>query len=74
METPDNAAGRMTEEIMAGWLARLDARKEPRPSTATYNAAYESVYATLDMWQGEYKRDWKDQMRHVLKNGKPGAR
>lgn len=46
-ETPDNAAGRATEEAMAQWIGRLERIKEPRPNTATYNAAYEAVYDVL---------------------------
>lgn len=47
MQTPYSAAGRLTEEVMSRWLRRLELRKEPRPSTATYNAAWESVHEIL---------------------------
>lgn len=48
MQTPDTDAGRWTEEVMAEWLRRLDERREPRPNTATYNAAYEATLVVLD--------------------------
>jgi len=48
MEFPDTDATRWTEEMMAEWLRRLAERKEPRPNTATYNAAFEAVYGVLD--------------------------
>ena len=47
MQTPDGWAGRKTEEIMADWLRRLTERKEPKPTTGTYNAAYEAVLNVL---------------------------
>lgn len=48
METPNSWAGRKTEEIMADWLRRLEQRKEPKPNTPTYNAAYEAVIGVLE--------------------------
>jgi len=48
MQTPDGWAGRKTEEIMAEWLRKLAERKEPKPTTGTYNAAYEAVLGTLE--------------------------
>lgn len=48
METPNTSAGRTTEEILATWLRRLEQRKESRPSTATYNAAYEACLDVLE--------------------------
>lgn len=47
METPNDPAGATTELIMAAWLRRLQERKEPKPTTAAYNAAYEACYAIL---------------------------
>lgn len=48
MQTPDTDAGRWTEEIMAEWRLRLEERREPRPSTATHNAAYEATLYVLE--------------------------
>ena len=48
METPDTRAGALTDRIMAEWLRRLEQRKEPKPSTATCNAAYEAVLMVLE--------------------------
>ena len=39
--------GVVTEQIMGRWLARLQQRKEPKPSVATYNAAYEACEEVL---------------------------
>ena len=47
MMFPDDEATRRTERIMAGWLRRVEQRKEQRPTTAVYNAAYESVREEL---------------------------
>ena len=48
METPATKAGQVTEEIMAAWRRRLEQRKEPWPSTATHNAAYEAAIEVLE--------------------------
>ena len=47
MQTPEGWAGEATEEIMADWLRRLADKKEPKPTTATYNAAYEAALGVL---------------------------
>lgn len=47
MEISREWYGPVTEQIMGRWLARLEQRKEPRPNTATYNAAYEAVEEVL---------------------------
>lgn len=49
-DTSSEWYGAVVEQIMGRWLARLEQRKEPKPNTATYNAAYEAceeVLATL---------------------------
>lgn len=48
-ETPDNEAGRLTEQVMWDWTQKLAKMipPEPRPNTTVYNAIYSSVYKTL---------------------------
>jgi hypothetical protein len=47
MDTPNDWAGSVTEDIMSRWLIRLAQRGEKRPETPTYNAAYEAVHEVL---------------------------
>ena len=42
-EGPGGWKGQFVENVMRTWYANLEARGEPRPNTATYNAAYEAV-------------------------------
>lgn len=46
-DTSQEWYGAVTEKIMGRWLARLEQRKEPKPNTATYNAAYEACEEVL---------------------------
>ena len=46
-ETSREWYGAVVEQIMGRWLARLEQRKEPKPNTATYNAAYEACEEVL---------------------------
>lgn len=41
----NDKAAQATERAMADWQRRLASRGEPRPNTATYNAAFEAFYA-----------------------------
>lgn len=43
METPKGFEGEFVEAFTAKWMGKLAARREPKPNTATYNAAYEAV-------------------------------
>lgn len=47
METPDNDAGRWTEQIMLRIRSQLTGRGLPALDTRTYNTVYESIYAVL---------------------------
>ena len=68
METPHTKAGQLTEEIMAEWLKQLWERKEPKPNTPTYNAAYEACLVVLG--RGLQLRT-ESEIRDVMGDGQP---
>lgn len=47
METPNNDAGRWTEQIMLRIRSQLSGRSLPALNTRTYNTVYESIYEVL---------------------------